>query len=67
MVNTILKTIATLEKERIISVEIDEHNSKKYRLFINNQNVLASLTQDLDYFQESFFNLVRSNKATRLE
>jgi DNA-binding PadR family transcriptional regulator len=56
---TILKTISALEKEGIIKVEVDERNSKKYRLFINNQNVLASLTQDLDYFQESFFNLVK--------
>jgi hypothetical protein len=59
---TILNTISTLEKEGIIHVEVDEHNSKKYHLFINDQNVLASLTQDLDYFQESFFNLVKETK-----
>jgi hypothetical protein len=59
---TTLKTISNLEKEGIINVEIDEHNSKKYHLFINNQNVLASLTQDLDYFQESFFNLVKETE-----
>lgn len=55
---TILKKISALQKEGIINVEVDEHNSKKYHLFINNQNVLVSLTQDLDYFQKSFFKLV---------
>jgi hypothetical protein len=59
---TILKTISALEKEGIINVKIDEHNSKKYHLFINDQNVFASLTQDLDYFQKSFFNLIKETE-----
>ena len=59
---TILNTISTLVKEGIINKEVDEHNSKKYHLFINNQNVLASLKQDLDHFQKSFFNLVRETE-----
>lgn len=59
---TVLNIISTLEKEGIINIEIDERNSKKYHLFINNQNVLVSLTQDLDYFQESFFNLVKETE-----
>jgi hypothetical protein len=60
---TILNTITILEKEGIITKAIDERNSKKYHLFINNQNVLAALTQDLDYFQKSFFNLVRETEV----
>jgi hypothetical protein len=59
---TILNTILALEKEGVINKEIDEHNSKKYHLFINNQNILAALAQDLDYFQKSFFNLVKETE-----
>lgn len=59
---TVLNAISMLEKEGIINIKIDEHNNKKYHLFINNQNVLASLIQDLDYFQQSFFNLLKETE-----
>ena len=47
-----------MEKEGIIIVRHDEHNSQVYRLFINNENILVSLIKELDSFKQAFFYLI---------
>ncbi|MFZ0510928.1 MAG: hypothetical protein WAM14_04910 [Candidatus Nitrosopolaris sp.] len=53
----ILTTINQLEKEGLILVREDEHNSQVHHLFINNENLLVSLIEELDSFKQRFFNL----------
>ncbi|MGC1931062.1 MAG: hypothetical protein WA667_18995 [Candidatus Nitrosopolaris sp.] len=54
----ILNTINQMEKEGIILVREDEHNSQVHHLFINNENLLVSLIEELDSFKQRFFNLI---------
>ncbi|MGB0026739.1 MAG: hypothetical protein WBP64_07850, partial [Nitrososphaeraceae archaeon] len=56
---TIFSAIKRLEKEYcMIIVKPGKGNNQGHRLFINNENILVSLFEDLDSFRHAYFNLI---------
>ena len=63
----ISKNIHTLAKEGLILIRNDEHNSQTHRLFINKENALVTLIQDLDFFKQAYFKLIDKTKGKYIE
>lgn len=59
----IFKTLNELVKEGMIVVRVDEFNTQIHHLFINNENILVSLIEDLDSFKKTYFNLMNETKS----
>jgi hypothetical protein len=55
---TILNTIKDLEKYGMIIIRKDKPNSQIHKLYVNNENVLIAVSQQLDNFKKNFFSLL---------
>jgi hypothetical protein len=60
--NPVYDIIERLQGYRLITVKLDKNNSQKHRLSINNESVLVSLSQVLDYFKNNYFSLLEEIK-----
>ena len=60
--NPVYDIIERLQGYGLITVKLDKNNSQKHRLSINNESVLVSLSQVLDYFKNNYFSLLEEIK-----
>lgn len=60
----VFRGIETLVKYRMLMVKVDNKNSQVHHLYINNQNLIASVQEDIALIQQSLCNLM--SKSTQI-
>jgi len=58
----ILNTLKELKEERIIHESKEKQNSRDHNLFVNADNILVSVSQEIDELEKAFFTLFKSIK-----
>lgn len=56
---TIFKILKELEMEELITIKRDKPNSREYKLFLNNENILIILNEQISNFIEDFKKLLQ--------
>jgi hypothetical protein len=68
---TTYKILNELIQDNIVKQEKEKPNSKNYRLFLNSNNYLLIVSDELDKFEKSFFNLLnkfeKNGKSEKFE
>src|SRR5690242_8872484 len=58
----VLNTIADLAKDGEIRIEIEKENSRDHKLYVNSDNILVLVENELNEFEKSFLSLIEKSK-----